>query len=132
VLFGIRRAAAIAVVAALSVGACGSDSPTTRPFGSGSAVSGATSGAAIASGVNVVGAASPSPGSTTPGPSPASTAAALPAPSGAFPTSTPLAVVTGFDNYALNAISTKSLGERIRAGRVLVPCGAEQAIAASL
>jgi poly-gamma-glutamate capsule biosynthesis protein CapA/YwtB (metallophosphatase superfamily) len=40
--------------------------------------------------------------------------------------------VTGFDNYALNSISTKSLGERIRAGKVLVPCGAEEAIAASL
>ena len=40
--------------------------------------------------------------------------------------------MTGFDNYRLNAISTKSLAARLKAGSVLVPCGAEAAVAAAL
>ena len=66
-------------------------------------------------------------GSGTPAdPSPTSSAAATVSPDQLrAPASTPLAVVTGFDNYALSAISTASLGARIRSGKVLVPCGAE-------
>ncbi len=45
---------------------------------------------------------------------------------------TPLAVVTGFDNYRLNAISTASLVARLKAGSVLIPCGAETGVATAL
>lgn len=45
---------------------------------------------------------------------------------------TPLAVVTGFDNYKLNAITTTTLVTKLKAGTALAPCGAEAAIAAAL
>lgn len=70
-------------------------------------------------------------------PSPASSApaglAALPQLMALTPARlTPLAVVTGFDNYRLNAISTRSLVARLKSGSVLVPCGAETGVAAAL
>ena len=47
--------------------------------------------------------------------------------------SVPLAVVTGFSNYRINSvITTWELDARLVAGTLLVPCGAESAVAAAL
>ena len=40
--------------------------------------------------------------------------------------------MTGFDNYTLNAISSKTLAAKLAAGTVYVPCGTEDAIADAL
>src|SRR5437867_620846 len=117
---------------ALLAAAC--DSGSASPPGNGSAPSGGV-------GVTVAGtlqslSASPSGPVAAGTPSPSTRAALAPPPSSgpvvAIPTSTPLAVVTGFDNYRLNSITTASLVARLKAKTALAPCGAEAAIAAAL
>jgi poly-gamma-glutamate capsule biosynthesis protein CapA/YwtB (metallophosphatase superfamily) len=102
----------------------GAKSPTTPPAtpgASGASVS-ATDGSA-GTGTNSV--TSPTSTGTNPG-----TATQPPAAPSTGPT--PLAVVTGFDNYKLNSITTAALVARLKAKTALVPCGAEAAIAAAL
>ncbi len=96
-------------------GVVGATSASVRPAVSGSAAADAS--------------ASTHPG-TTPGASPGTAATAATPATSTGPT--PLAVVTGFDNYKLNAISTTTLVAKLKAKTVLVPCGAEVAIAAAL
>lgn len=111
---------------------------------------GGTGGTGGPSSSAVAGLASPHPsGSTTvePGASPAGSMAASPpaspagspaAPASPSPpavpvdASVPLAVVSAFDNYRVTSITRATLAARLRAGTVLVPCGAEAAIAAAL
>jgi poly-gamma-glutamate capsule biosynthesis protein CapA/YwtB (metallophosphatase superfamily) len=75
--------------------------------------------------------------------SPATSPAASPAGSPAAPASpgapagpgaarVPLAVVSAFDNYAVTTITRATLAARLAAGTLVVPCGAEVAIAAAL
>jgi hypothetical protein len=66
--------------------------------------------------------ASPIPTASA-GPSPSATPAAQPV---------PLAAVVAFDDYQVNAITLAGLKSRLEAGTLLVPCGAETAVAAAL
>ncbi len=60
-------------------------------------------------------------------------AGASPGPSTAPGAATvPLAVVSAFDNYRVTAITRSALAARLAAGTVLLPCGADAAIAAAL
>ena len=43
-----------------------------------------------------------------------------------------LAVVTGFDNYTLNSMTSRALVRLLAAGQVMVPCGVEADVAANL
>jgi poly-gamma-glutamate synthesis protein (capsule biosynthesis protein) len=83
-----------------------SDSPAVSPAASVLASAGASPEA------SAVRSASPSPG----------VAAA----------SVALAVVSGFDNYKVTSITTADLAARLNAGTLVVPCGAEAAIAKAL
>ncbi len=109
-------------------------------------------GAAIA--MRPGGASPESAGSLDPGSSPgtspaaaatppaATPAAATPAAAAATPTPTPIAgpaaasvplvVVSGFDNYAVTSVTRTALATRLTAGTLIVPCGAEAALAAAL
>jgi poly-gamma-glutamate capsule biosynthesis protein CapA/YwtB (metallophosphatase superfamily) len=98
---------------------------------------GAPGSAAVASGVaaaSVPGAAAPVPAS---GPVAASADVASPkTPSTATPgptaASTPLAVVTGFDNYSLVSVTRSALKAHLVAGTLELPCGAEAAVGLAL
>lgn len=59
-------------------------------------------------------------------------AASPEAPAAGSPARTPLVLVTGFRNYGLTAISTRSLALRLAGGSVIVPCDATTAVAAAL
>lgn len=86
-----------------------------RSSGTAGSVAGTSSGGAGTGAASTPGAAAPTstPVATSTGP-------------------TPLAVVTGFDNYKLNGITTTTLVARLHAKTAIVPCGAEAAIAAAL
>jgi hypothetical protein len=43
-----------------------------------------------------------------------------------------LAVVSGFDNYAVTSITRAELASRLASGTLIVPCGAESAVAQAL
>ncbi len=57
---------------------------------------------------------------------------AAPSPSVTPVRSVPLAVVTGFSNYRINSVTVGELEARFGAGTLLIPCGAELAVAAAL
>ena len=120
------RLVALPVVAVLVISACGSP-------GTPSAISPAISSATP---VARVPAASPSPeavpssaassAATTPA------AAASPGPSGPRVPPVPLAVVTGFSNYRVDSVTLADLASRLASGTLIVPCGAQAAIATAL
>ena len=133
----VRLTVAALIVAVVAV-ACDAGNPqppgngaTTRASGqpgTGEAVVGATS-----PGASRAPAGATSSGTTGTNAVAAPAATGAPVPSAATSTGpTPLAVVTGFDNYKLNAITTASLVAKLKAKTALVPCGAEAAIAAAL
>ena len=116
---GIRVQPAVwLAVAGLLVGllvGCGSPTPDPAPpvRSSAAPVAGETLGPSVVSGPS----ASPTPAS--------------PPPTGVPPT-VPLAVATGFSNYRLSTVSLVDLRTRLVAGSLMVPCGAERAVAALL
>lgn len=63
--------------------------------------------------------------------SPAPSASPTPA-SGPGTSTVPLVVVSGFDNYAVTSITRRALATRLEAGTLLVPCGAQAAVAEAL
>ncbi len=74
-----------------------------------------------------------SSGTPTAGTSSSPQALASPTPPAATPAgSVPLAVVSGFDNYKVNSITKATLAARLAAGSLIVPCGAETAVAQAL
>jgi poly-gamma-glutamate capsule biosynthesis protein CapA/YwtB (metallophosphatase superfamily) len=128
------------IVAACDSGNAKAPSNGTAPSGSGNAgaVVGATKQPAAIAGASSTPGSRTAQGLTAGGGSTASTATtsgastSAPAPAAAPPTTTPLAVVTGFDNYKLNSLTTSALVARLTAKSALVPCGAEAGIAAAL
>lgn len=121
------------LVTACNSGSAKAPSNGTASSGHAGAVVGATKQPAAAAGTPTPGTSSAQGltsggGSTTSG----GTSASAPVPAAASPATTPLAVVTGFDNYKLNAITTSALVTRLKAKTALVPCGAEAAVAAAL
>ena len=106
--------------------------------GGASAVGAGTGGIPTAVGASAATGSFASPGGAVAG-SPASSAAGSPA-AGASPgpstgpgaVTVPLAVVSAFDNYRVTAITRPALAARLAAGTLVVPCGAEAAIAAAL
>ncbi len=52
--------------------------------------------------------------------------------SGSPGSSVPLAVVTGFSNYRVDSVTPADLATRLASGTLIVPCGAEAAIATAL
>jgi poly-gamma-glutamate capsule biosynthesis protein CapA/YwtB (metallophosphatase superfamily) len=73
-----------------------------------------------------------SPGSTAaPEHSLAAAASSTPA-AGPGAVSVPLVVVSGFDDYAVTSVTRSALATRLAAGTLVVPCGAEAALAAAL
>jgi poly-gamma-glutamate synthesis protein (capsule biosynthesis protein) len=129
--------AAVAAVVASGVmpGAAPNSGSGTSPnpsAGAGLAGTPAGSSAAVASGA----ATAPVPGATAPapagGPAASSADVASPVTPGPVAPSTPLVVVTGFDNYSLASVTRSSLGARLVAGTLELPCGAEAAVAVAL
>lgn len=74
----------------------------------------------------------PTPASSpTAAPTPSPTQVPTPPPT-PEPDPVPLVVATGFSNYRLNAISSASLRLRVAAGSVIIPCGIEGVLGATL
>ena len=121
------------LVTACDSGSAKAPSNGTASSGHAGAVVGATKQPAATAGTPTPGTSgarglTSSQGSTTNG----GTSASAPVPAAPSPATTPLAVVTGFDNYKLNAITTSALVTRLKAKTALVPCGAEAAVATAL
>ena len=72
----------------------------------------------------LAGASSAPSGSTSPSASPGVASPAV--------ASTPLVVVSGFDNYTLTSTTRAALAARLAAGTLVVPCGVEGAVAEAL
>ena len=138
--------ALVAVAAVLGVAVAIGPARDT-PAGIATTGTGGTGGAspAIATGPASpsVGASSTADPVASPGGSAQASASAAPAGSlvaGASPgppvvagaASVPLAVVSAFDNYAVTSVTRTMLAARLAAGTLVVPCGAEAAIAAAL
>ena len=123
---------ALAVVVAFGalVIACGIRPGQTPPPASGSPGSPSPAGSGGLASASPAGSASLSPSSSA-GASPSATAST--APSASPPQGTvPLAVVSAFDNYKVTSITRKALATRLGAGTLVVPCGAEAAVARAL
>ena len=110
-------------VAALLAG-CGDGSATPAPHDTTAATSAPTPAASASTPVSTL----PPPGPAVGGPAgqPSS-----PADANTF-AATRLAVVTGFDNYTLNAITSAALAKKLAAGQVYVPCDVAAGVAANL
>lgn len=111
--------------------------PPTAAAGLGAAPLGsASAGGSSAGGAATGTAASPGdPGAGSPATSPPGSPAvgASPGPStGPGAATVPIAVVSAFDNYKVTTITRSALAGRLAAGSLLLPCGAEAAIAAAL
>ena len=129
-----RRLLALVAAAALAFGACGSSGTAA-----GTASAGGSPGPGSGSG-STPAAVSPGAQGAVPAPAAAASGGAPAAPpTGATGTSSPsstaapmvpLAVVTGFANYRVDAVTPASLATRAAAGTLLVPCGAEASLAA--
>jgi poly-gamma-glutamate capsule biosynthesis protein CapA/YwtB (metallophosphatase superfamily) len=148
---GLAVGLALVAVAALLGAAVAIGPARGTPAGSGGTGPAGTGGASPTA---VAGLASPPPnGSTVADPlaTPAGSIAAAPAaspgaspagspaapegpdgPAGPGAATVPLAVVSTFDNYAVTTITRATLAARLAAGTLVVPCGAEVAIAAAL
>jgi poly-gamma-glutamate capsule biosynthesis protein CapA/YwtB (metallophosphatase superfamily) len=125
------RLAALMLGAALVASACGSTAvPTASARPSASHGLDAT-GAAPSVSVHSPGSsgARPVPSSIAVRASPSANGSATPSGPAA---SVPLAVVTGFSNYGVDAVTLRDLAGRLEAGTLMVPCGAQQGIDAAL
>jgi poly-gamma-glutamate capsule biosynthesis protein CapA/YwtB (metallophosphatase superfamily) len=117
------------LVTVLVASGCAS-STAPSPASAAAASRGAPVGSGVHSGVHGPGvrggggASSDLPGSPPPSGSAGSPGAGRPL--------VPLAVVTGFANYRVDSVTTAGLAAQLRAGTLLVPCGAQAAVAAAL
>ncbi len=121
VLAGVVALGALVVACGILPGSSG---PSKTPSPSGST-------AAIASGNPSTSPAASQVASASTSPEASASAGASPSPSVAAG-SVALAVVGGFDNYKVNSITTATLASRLTAGTLIVPCGAESAVAKAL
>ncbi len=116
------RALAGVLVAMLVASGCASSTAPSPALASAAAASTSTP---VDSGVRGAGdAGSGGPSSPPPSGSPGSSGAGQPL--------VPLAVVTGFANDRIDSVTTAGLAAQLRAGTLLVPCGAQVAVAAAL
>jgi poly-gamma-glutamate capsule biosynthesis protein CapA/YwtB (metallophosphatase superfamily) len=127
VAFGPARGAPADGAAATGTGMTGGESPTIVAGLAAPSVGASPAADPLASpGGSTTGSPSAAPaGSPAAGTSPGSSAVPGTA-------TVPLAVVSAFDNYALTSVTRAMLGSRFAAGTLIVPCGAEAAIAAAL
>ena len=126
----IRRLLGVLACAAVMAGACGGSgvpqqgtpgAPVPAPAGSSPAPAGSGAGAGRSPSSSAAPAATGSQASGPPSPSPVP-----PAPT------VPLAVATGFANYRITGVTSARLATLLRTGKVVVPCGAGDAIAREL
>ncbi len=129
------RGIALALVVTLVASACGSSAPSKSPSTSrtatGSPVAGGSPGPSGQTGVPGSSAgpgASGAGGSAGPGASAAAGGSGQPGQGARIP----LAVVTGFANYRIDSVPTSALSTALSRGSLLVPCGAEAAVASVL
>ena len=110
------------VVTVLVASGCAS---STAPSPASASAAAASTGSPVGSGVRSSGdAGSGAPGSPPPNGSPGSSVTGQPL--------VPLAVVTGFANDRIDSVTTAGLAAQLHAGTLLVPCGAQAAVAAAL
>ena len=141
--FGIGLVAVLGLLAlavALSAGRGPEGAPafTAResPVGSGGpAASSATGPGTVDANVpsGAIAGGSPAPSAlAAPSSPPSAVASGLPGAASPGVASTPLVVVSGFDNYALTSTTRAVLAARLAAGTLVVPCGVEGAVAEAL
>ncbi len=141
--FGIGLVAVLGLLAlavALSAGRGPEGAPafTAResPVGSGGpAASSATGPGTVDANVpsGAIAGGSPAPSAlAAPSSPPSAVASGLPGAASPGVASTPLVVVSGFDNYALTSTTRAVLAGRLAAGTLVVPCGVEGAVAEAL
>jgi poly-gamma-glutamate capsule biosynthesis protein CapA/YwtB (metallophosphatase superfamily) len=129
---------AVALLAVIAVSACDSGNAQAPQNGATARTSGQPGAGGIAGVVSPTarpassGTTAEAPGATAGTSTSGASTAATPATAATSTGPTPLAVVTGFDNYKLNSISTATLVAKLKARTALAPCGAQAAIAATL
>ena len=134
--------AVVAVIALLGVAVAigpARGSPAASPGPGGAGTGGATptevaaAGGSAATGGTAVPVGEPAAASPAASPAGPLSAGSSPGPwTGSGAATVPLAVVSAFDNYKVTAITRSALATRLAAGTLVVPCGAEAAIAAAL
>ena len=129
------RLVALPLAVGLAFSACGAPASPATPSTVAPASPTAAFGASGPAGSPSPGAASASaPASAVPSPTAAASAGVFGSPgvSGSPGSSVPLAVVTGFSNYRVDSVTPADLATRLASGALIVPCGAEAAIATAL